>query len=197
MPSVAPAEESLVAVYGASLEPRRFKISVWRILTTVRPRLRRRISMHFMFDIFHTQTLEIEDKLEELEMHLKEIGISEVRRMGEDIIEKCSLCNKIKAKKQKQKKIRNSTEILTDEREKAIHNTVEYRAKDKIVKRPIRKDIRNYNLNLFTSTLDNSTSLKRAKQGIEVGKSAILSLKDDHGIRHGDRHKILQICTEY
>jgi endonuclease/exonuclease/phosphatase family metal-dependent hydrolase len=107
--------------------------------------------------------------------------------------------NKIKPTKNKHKKLTEQTLRLIEDRQ-LLHisrNSLEYRTKDKEVKRSIRTDIRNYRTRLVELALNKNTSLKNAKDGASHGKSWITSLKDINGTRQSDRNKILNIATQY
>ncbi|KOB79459.1 putative exo endo phos, partial [Operophtera brumata] len=72
----------------------------------------------------------------------------------------------IKPLKSKTNKLTTDTQNLIIERQKLARYTPQYREMDIKVKRTIRKDIRNYNMNLVKTALDKNRSLKSAMQGI-------------------------------
>ncbi|KOB64855.1 Endonuclease-reverse transcriptase [Operophtera brumata] len=102
-----------------------------------------------------------------------------------------------KLDKSKTNKLSNYSKLLLEERQKLTIYTPEFKTKDIEVKRSIRRDIRNANVESVKLALEKNTSLKIAMRGIQSGKTSITGMKDSNGIKQGDKGKILDICTQF
>ncbi|KOB71939.1 putative bone marrow stromal cell-derived ubiquitin-like protein [Operophtera brumata] len=103
-----------------------------------------------------------------------------------------------KLDKSKTNKLSNyNSKLLLEERLKFTIYTPEFKTKDIEVKRSIRRDIRNANVESVKLALEKNTSLKIAMRGIQSGKTSITGMKDSNGIKQGDKGKILDICTQF
>ena len=73
----------------------------------------------------------------------------------------------------------------------------EYSEINKMTKRAIRKDVREYNVNLTRNILENSKSIKRIKKELGNGKYWMLGAKDEKGNTTKSRYEIVRAATNF
>ena len=64
-------------------------------------------------------------------------------------------------------------------------------------KKKMRKEIRNYNVQIVQKALTENRGLKAAKLKVQQGKSLLVAIRNKNGSITTDRDKIVDRCAEF
>src|SRR5215469_15463690 len=130
------------------------------------------------------------------------MGIQELCKWIEESLREA--CDRIPDQRNRIKtdKISANTKKLIQERERLRRNRfqstrerIEFAEMDKLVKREIRNDIRKFNTKTIKEAIENHTTLRGAKRGLEAGRPWIPCLDKGNGEMTTDRREIMEVVT--
>lgn len=103
--------------------------------------------------------------------------------------------------KRNQRKISDGTKQLLEKRRQVKQNKnmnlAEWAELNKLIRKEMRKDIRNYNTKIINDTIENNKGPKTFKKQINIGKKEMTSLKDRTGRIITNRESILEEIEKY
>ena len=105
-------------------------------------------------------------------------------------------------KSEKPDKLSTSTKQLREKRRQMKRNgtptdNIEYSEICKAIRRKMKEDIRKHDEKQIIEAIENSKSLKQARQKQRLGKSQLISIMEEDGTHIHDKDRIVKRCVEF
>ena len=128
---------------------------------------------------------------------LKSRGDTTVKMIHEAAI---SIAGRYKSEKPDQ--LSTSTKQLREKRRQMKSNgtptdNIEYSEICKAIRRKIKEDIRKHDKQQIIKAIENSKSLKQARQKQRLGKGQLISVMEEDGTHIHDKDRIVKRCVEF